>query len=204
VGRQSAGSCSGVREASVGSGTASRSPRPVIVPAPPSPPNPPPAPRTHRRARSPSPRLLRGTVAAPKDWTVGSRSGESCRCWASARIRGDDDATNTVPDCGTPIHREDHCRAAPRNRAEGTSSHKGRMGEGPLRRRESAIGLGRDRRTAHPDRAAGPRARQQRRDRLRPLGSRRALRSTAGGSRPGRDGGVALLRTHPSRATETT
>jgi hypothetical protein len=42
VGRQSAGSRAGVREASAGSGTASRSPRPFIVPAPPSPPNPPP------------------------------------------------------------------------------------------------------------------------------------------------------------------
>ena len=83
------------------------------------------------------------------------------------------------------MHREDHCCAAHRGRAESTSSHEGRMGEGSLRARESAIGPGRDRRTADPDRAARPRARQQRRDRLRPLGSRRALRSTAGSSRPG-------------------
>src|SRR5580692_9327535 len=73
-----------------------------------------------------------------------------------------------------------------------------------LRARESTVGYGRDRGTAHPDWAARPRTRQQRRDRLRPLGPGRALRSTAGSSRPRRDGGDALLRTHPSRAAETT
>jgi hypothetical protein len=119
-------------------------------------------------------------------------------------LGGDDEATHIVPNRGTPLHREDHCCAAHRNRAESTSSHEGRMGQGTLRARESANGTGRDRRTAHPDRAARPRTRQQRRDRLRPLGSRRAHCSTAGSSRPRRDRGDALLRTHPSRAAETT
>src|SRR4051794_16012185 len=52
-------------------------------------------------------------------------------------------------------------------------------------------------RTAHPDRGARPRTGHQRRDRFRPLEPRRALGPAAGSSRPRRDDGDALLRTHP-------
>jgi AAA domain len=57
--------------------------------------------------------------------------------------------------------------------------------------RESDVGPGRDRGTAHRDRAARPRARQQRCHRFRPGESGRALCSSSGSSRPRRDDGAA-------------
>src|SRR6476659_2557486 len=69
----------------------------------------------------------------------------------SAWIGVDDEAAKTVPDCRTPLHRKDHGCAAPADRAEGTSSDEGRMGDGPVRPRESARGPEGDRRATDPD-----------------------------------------------------
>src|SRR3712207_504605 len=69
-------------------------------------------------------------------------------------LGGDDEATDPVPDRGTPGDRGGNRGSTQGGRERGTASHGGRVGGGPLRPREPAVGPGRDRRTARPDRAA--------------------------------------------------
>ena len=104
---------------------------------------------------------------------------------------------HAAPTAGLPCT-GDHSSTVHRGRGAGSAPHEGRVGEGPLRAREPAVGLGRDRRTAHRDRAARSRARHQRRHRLRPLGSRRALRATAGSCGPRRGGGMRYFELPPA------
>src|SRR5262245_27373998 len=86
-------------------------------------------PAQHRHVRPR--RLTSNATAAPHSMRHERMSAMMRR--SDRAEAGDDEATNTVPDCGTPLHRQDHSRSAHRDRAESTSPHEGRMGEGSIR-----------------------------------------------------------------------